>query len=260
VERFDNHTFVIVAYNKSKYLEDCIKSLLNQTVKSNIIITTSTPNDLILGLAKKYNIELFVNPESNGIGPDWNFGVKRSKTDFVTVAHQDDIYNERFTECIKQKVSKYDDIVMLFTNGREIRDEKIVKKNLNLKIKSLLVIPVRIFKNWSFAKKLTLYFGNPISCPSVTMNLKKVGTKPFMENMKSNIDWETWIDFIKYKGSFIYLKEELTYHRVHSDSETSKCINSNKRIEEDRAVFSKLWPKWFVNFIMFFYKYAVNGN
>ena len=42
MREFKNHTFVICAYKESKYLEECIKSLINQTVKSNIIMTTST--------------------------------------------------------------------------------------------------------------------------------------------------------------------------------------------------------------------------
>ena len=42
-----NHTFVILAYNISDDLEECIKSVINQSVKSNIVIATSTPNDYI---------------------------------------------------------------------------------------------------------------------------------------------------------------------------------------------------------------------
>ena len=39
------HTFVICAYKESAYLEECILSLKQQTVKSNIIMITSTPNN-----------------------------------------------------------------------------------------------------------------------------------------------------------------------------------------------------------------------
>ena len=46
------HTFVICAYKESPYLEECIKSLKKQTLKSEIIISTSTPNDLIKKLAE----------------------------------------------------------------------------------------------------------------------------------------------------------------------------------------------------------------
>ncbi|MCI8309006.1 MAG: glycosyltransferase family 2 protein [Clostridia bacterium] len=126
---FNNHTFVICAYKESKYLEECIKSLKNQTVKSNIIISTSTPNDYIKNLSIKYNLEYFVNLESNGIGSDWNFAVeKASTTAYVTVAHQDDIYNETYTENIIKTINKYNDIIMIFTDCKEIRNRKISKK------------------------------------------------------------------------------------------------------------------------------------
>ena len=49
------HTFVICAYKESPYLEECVKSLIRQTIKSNIIIVTSTPNSYIEDIAGKYH-------------------------------------------------------------------------------------------------------------------------------------------------------------------------------------------------------------
>ena len=60
------HSFVICAYKESPFLEECIVSLKKQTVESNIIMITSTPNDYIRNMAKKYEIELFINHGENG--------------------------------------------------------------------------------------------------------------------------------------------------------------------------------------------------
>ena len=57
----NKHTFVVCAYKESPYLEECIRSLENQTVPSHIILVTSTPNSYIEGTAKKHGVELFVN-------------------------------------------------------------------------------------------------------------------------------------------------------------------------------------------------------
>ncbi len=46
------HTFVVLAYKESEYLEECIKSVLNQSLKTNVVIATSTPNDYIKNLLK----------------------------------------------------------------------------------------------------------------------------------------------------------------------------------------------------------------
>ena len=55
------HTFVICAYKESPYLEECINSLKNQTMKSNIIVITSTPNEYIEHIVRKYNLPYYIN-------------------------------------------------------------------------------------------------------------------------------------------------------------------------------------------------------
>lgn len=55
------HTFVVCAYKQSEYLEDCIISLKKQTIPSNIILCTSTPNDYINTIVEKYDIKVFIN-------------------------------------------------------------------------------------------------------------------------------------------------------------------------------------------------------
>ena len=75
----EDHTFAICAYGKSRYLEECIKSVLNQTVKTNVLMATSTPSEYLEDLAEKYGIKLFVNEEMIGksnIATDWEFAVK----------------------------------------------------------------------------------------------------------------------------------------------------------------------------------------
>ena len=86
------HTFAICAYKESEYLEECIKSLVNQEVSSNIILATSTPNDFIKGLCDKYGIEMYVNTGDSGITQDWNFAYAQADAEYVTIAHQDDVY------------------------------------------------------------------------------------------------------------------------------------------------------------------------
>ena len=61
------HTFAICAYKESPYLEECILSLKKQTRKSGIIIITSTPNDYIEELSRKYGIPLFINHGEHGM-------------------------------------------------------------------------------------------------------------------------------------------------------------------------------------------------
>ena len=260
VKRFENHTFAIAAYKESKYLEKCIQSLINQTMKSNIILTTSTPNEFIQNIAGKYNIELKISTGKSGIGPDWNFAVEQANTQFVTVAHQDDLYDSHYAEEMYRTIQKKDDIIMLCTNHKEIRNGEIAKKNWNLKIKAMMMFPIMINQKMRLMKRMICWFGNPLSTPSVCINTEKVGKRPYREDMKSNIDWGTWLDWAEYKGRFVYIRKVLTFHRVHSESETSNCIKSNNRVQEDYEMFCRIWPKWFSKFLMIFYKHAQDSN
>ena len=70
------HTWLVCAYKESPYLEECIRSLVSQTVKSRILITTSTPCGHISVVAEKYSVPVFVNTGKAGISGDWNFALR----------------------------------------------------------------------------------------------------------------------------------------------------------------------------------------
>jgi hypothetical protein len=66
------HTFVVLAYKESKYLEECIKSVISQSIKTNVVIATTTDNDFIRNLAKKYKLKVIVGKHTS-IGGDFDF-------------------------------------------------------------------------------------------------------------------------------------------------------------------------------------------
>lgn len=260
MKEFQNHTFVICAYKESQYLEECIKSVLNQTVKSNIIITTSTPNDFINNLAQKYNLKVFTNEGEKGIGQDWNFGVSKAKTDYVTIAHQDDIYKEKYLEEIVNKLEEGKDFIIAFTDYREIKNGKEIKLTKNLKIKKILLFPLRVFKKSKFVRRRVLSLGSSICCPSVTINKKIAGENPYKTELKCDLDWDTWDKMSQYKANFLYIPKELMGHRIHEESETSNLIENNIRLEEDLLMLKRYWPEPIAKFIMKFYKKAIKTN
>lgn len=236
-----DHTFSVCAYKESPYLEECLLSLIKQTLKSKIIICTSTPNDSIRSLAEKYKLDLHVNDTKSGIAVDWNYAYSMSKTKLVTICHQDDIYHNNYLEQILLYAHKAYKPLIVFTNYSEIRGDLIVKNNINLIIKRILVLPIRFFKSSFLAKRLILSFGDPICCPSVTfikMNLPKI---LFNEGFRSDLDWDTWERLSKIRGAFTYCPKKVISHRIHEDSETSNVLNENIRIQEDYIMFKRFW-------------------
>jgi glycosyltransferase involved in cell wall biosynthesis len=239
------HTFAILAYKQSPFLEECIKSLLSQKVKSDIIISTSTPSDFIENLADKYNIPLYVNKKSHGIATDWNYAYNISKTEYVTLAHQDDIYTEDYLAKCMKKAERHPENLIIFTGYSELYGNEIVGNNLLLLIKKILLFPFLFTKklNNKLLKKSILLLGSPISCPGVTYNKKNLQNFKFDESFSINMDWNAWIQLAGKKGSFVYDSAKLFLHRIHDEAETSKAFADNRRRDEDLRIFKKLWPK-----------------
>lgn len=236
------HTFIICAYKEEPHLEDCVKSLLAQTCKSDVMISTSTPNSFIKDIAKKYNVKLCINNESSGHINDFCYAYKQAKTKYVTLCHQDDIYYEKFGEDTIKQMDKCKRPIIAFTDYNELRDGKTVKRNMLLSIKRVINFILVPFKSSKIVRRFTLSIGNAISAPTVTYNKEVVKEPLIKSDMKSNIDWITYIEFAKLDGQFVYVKKPLMEHRIHSNSTTTSVINSNIKSKEDYEIFNKFWP------------------
>lgn len=255
-----NHTFVILAYKDSIYIEECIMSIVNQKgSNSEIIMTTSTPSKFLNDISEKYNIKMYINTRKNNyITTDMNFALQTAKTKFVTLVHQDDVYLENYVENID--FSK--DFLIRFTNYKELRDGNIINNNLLLWIKRLILLPF-LFKNnmkSQFIKFTCVAFGNAICCPSVTYNRERLNDFLFDESFKVSLDWEAWLRISKMEGSFYYIKKPLILHRIHKDSTTSYGIKENIRYNEDVKILTSIWGQVCAKFIMYFYQRSMHSN
>lgn len=256
------HTFVVLAYKESQFLEDCIKSVMNQTVKTNVVIATSTPNDFIDGMAKKYNLDVFINSERKGIGYDFDFARNVSTTNLVTIAHQDDIYDPTYAEEVINAYNKQPKSLIIFPDYYEIKNEKKVYKNTNLKIKRILLFPLKFHfcSNLKFFKRNSLRFGCAICCPSVTFVSNNCPKEVFSTDLKCNIDWYAWEKLSKEKGYFYFINKHLMGHRIYSESTTSEVLKDNGRTLEDYKMFRKFWPKFIAKILTRLYKNSEKSN
>lgn len=257
-----DHTFAICAYKESPYLEECIQSLLNQSVQTKVIVVTSTDNGYIRNMAKKYDLPYFVNCGETGITQDWNYAYKCANSELVTIAHQDDIYEKDYAKAILTGVSAAKRPLIAFTGYGELRNGTAVYDNKLLKIKRLMLFPLKIkaFQRSIFIRRRILSLGCPICCPAVTfvkMNLPKT---VFQSGFRSDEDWEAWEKLSRLKGSFVYYGKPLVLHRIHGESETSAIIGETGRAHEDYQMFCKFWPKPIARLITKFYSASEKSN
>ena len=256
------HTFAICAYKDSEYLEKCIKSLKKQTVESKIIMVTHTPSDFLDKMAEKYNIPLYIKSGESGITQDWNYALSRVDTRFATIAHQDDIYEPSYTEKMLFEMKHAKRPIIAFSDYAEIRNGKKTLNVRMLKIKRLMLLPLKIkaFSSCRFIRRRILSFGDPICCPSVCYAMDYVKQPVFADHFTSCEDWEAWEKLSRLRGDFIYVPRPLMCHRIHEDSTTTAIINDNKRGGENLEMFSRFWPRPIAKFINRFYNKSEDSN
>lgn len=238
-------TFVVCAYGECQYLDTAINSLLNQTRKANIIISTSTNNKHINKVANKYKIDIHINPRPGQI-EDYNFALKQANTKLVMLMHQDEILLETFVEDVIEKLNYSKEPIMSFTNYIEIHNNIVDKKpSTMVKIKRALLIPAKwnYLMRCRFGKRLIMRIGNPITHPTVVHVSAKLPDQPFRKKYKSSMDWDLWERLSTKKGSFTYIDKVLLYHRMDENNQTVKLLKTtNARYEDELEILKRFWP------------------
>lgn len=257
-ERRPTHCFAVCAYKDSPYLENCIRSLKAQTVKTGIILATSTPSEYIAALTEKYGIPYYIREGKSDIQADWNFAYDQADAEYVTIAHQDDEYDPEYAQALLTAAERYGDISLFISDYLPIKNGQVGKRDINSKIRRLLRMPLKLSvladKKW--IKKRILCLGNSICCPAVTYHKSRLGADIFTSEYKYNLDWDTFYKYACQPGRFAYIDKPLTHYRVHDGATSKEFIEDHRRVTDDISMFRKFWPGWMVRFLMVFYKNA----
>lgn len=255
----EDFTIVLCAYKECDYLEESIKAIMSQTVKPHVLISTSTPNEHIYGLASKYGIDVRVNPDGGHV-KDYNFALEQADTALCMLAHQDDILHEKFVESCLREINTAKKPIIAFTNYLEMHNDVIDKKPSGMvRIKRLMLFPCRsrFLRETRFGKWLIQCMGDPITHPTVVCVKKEMPDICFKEQYKASMDWDFWERLSKQKGAFVYVPDVLLYHRMNDENTTSILLEtSNVRYEEEYEIFCRFWPKPIAKLIMKFYSKA----
>lgn len=244
-------------------------SLTAQTVKTRLMIATTTPNDWIERVAGEFDIRLVVNDGVPGIAHDWNCALSHVETPLVTIAHQDDTYSECYVEALLALCNRAKRPLLFFTDYGEIRmsgssDEAgvLMDDSNMLRIKRLMLAPLKHERWWGSirCRRYLMSFGSPICCPSVTYCLPNLPKPVFHEGMRGGLDWDAWERISRLEGDFIYASEILMHHRIHEESETSALIKDEIRSQEDYEMFCRFWPRPFARLLNVLYGLSLRSN
>lgn len=108
-------TVVVPAYNAEKYLEECLDSLLNQTVTDHrVIVVNDGSGDSTGDIGRRYAQAhperiVYTEHENKGLGAARNTGLAMVDTEYVAFLDSDDWWDVLFVEKLKRELQRHEE-------------------------------------------------------------------------------------------------------------------------------------------------------
>lgn len=105
-------SFVVPVYNVERYLERCVKSLVNQNISSEIILVDDGSTDRSGELADRFSREneniKVIHRENGGLSAARNTGMRAAGGDFILFVDSDDWLTENSVSTLVETAEKLD--------------------------------------------------------------------------------------------------------------------------------------------------------
>lgn len=108
-------SIIVPVYNVEKYLEDCLDSILNQTMKDFevIVVNDGSPDnsqEIIDKYAKKDSRIKSFKKKNGGISDARNYGISKAKGEYFIFVDSDDTINSKLLEKLDEEITKKEKI------------------------------------------------------------------------------------------------------------------------------------------------------
>ncbi len=240
-------SIIVPTYNAEKYINRCLDSLINQTLKEiEIIVVNDGSQDNTLEKIKKYTdkrIKLLNLKENKGIGHARNEGIKKALGQYIGFVDSDDYVDKNMFEKIYEKASKEKLDILVCDYYKQIENTKQITKE---------IIPN--FKNTTLKDNPNLL---------LDINLapwNKIYNRELIVNNKINFDEKLKYEDVPFvvktldKAKKIgKLNKCLNYYVVHNKSETTirdekvfdiiKIVDKVRKYFKDNASYKEVVDK-----------------
>lgn len=212
----DKVSVIIPIHNSSKYLKECLDSVVKQTYKNlEIIIVNDNCSDNSIDIVKKYKdarIILINLKETSGAAIARNKGIEKSTGRYITFLDSDDYW-------VLDKIDKQLKFI------KENNYTFIYSNYLYLKNKKTHVAKVPSSLNYEETLKNTAIFTSTVLLDMSKLNKEDI----YMPNIKRGQDMATWWKILK-NGIIAYgMDEELATYRVGNKSLSHNKLKALKR-------------------------------
>ena len=205
---------IIPNYNKAKYLNQCLDSIVSQTYKSwNIYLVDDNSKDNSREILQNYqnfdNINLFFLKENKGPSFCRNLGIDKSSSELIAFMDSDDFWP-------KDKLEKQINCMLKNNYNFTFTDYKFFFNGETQNIKTINLPLVIDFKNF--------ILNSSMSTSSIIISRKILGNIEFKQ-----VDQEDYLfkcDLLKKVGQAFNTKDAYVYYRISKNNRSSSKLKN----------------------------------
>lgn len=232
---------IVPNYNHSKYLDERLQSILNQTYDNfEIIILDDKSSDNSKEVIESYRnhkkVSHIVYNEVNSGSPfvQWNKGISLAEGELVWIAESDDYADERLLEKLVNEFELYPETVLSYVSSLEVDD---IGKILGTRYRPH---PTKRLSGRDYIARY-MCTGNHVKNASAALFRKEVAQaiNPVYMTYKAGGDRLFWI-LIAEKGSVSVVNEQLNYFRRHGSTTTDRLTVNGVNHTESLKTYNYL--------------------
>jgi glycosyltransferase involved in cell wall biosynthesis len=222
---------IVTCYNYAKYLEGCLKSILNQTYQDYELVivndgSTDNTDDVIARFLDNKKV-IYINQSNTGQAIATNNGIIRASGEFIAFLDADDLWEPTKLE---KQVSLFtrDSIGVVFSRMKFINEEGLpLYKEVTGKHytpRSGYVTDALLFENFV-----------PYSSTVVRkLCFEKFGM--FNSEYKNGLDWDLWLRISK-EYEFAFVDEPLLSYRIGHPGQLT--ANAERSVQCSELIFDR---------------------
>ncbi|MBC7642314.1 MAG: glycosyltransferase [Flavobacterium sp.] len=222
-------TVIIPLFNKEKFIEATLKSVLNQSFQDFeilIIDDCSTDNSLeIVKNSEKVKINIIQHAVNQGLSASRNTGINNSKANFLVFLDADDLMKVNYLEKVKSLIDNFPEAGIFATNYEEVYHENhFVNPSLGLS---------NFEKDGIVEDFFEVSLQQPIYCQSSLCVRKSVFNTIGLYNTKINYSED--VDFnirANYHFQLAYSPEKLVQYIMFDENQITRNSIIGKQIPD----------------------------
>lgn len=220
---------LIPVYNGEKYIEKCLKSLLNQTYKNLRIVvaddgSTDNTKNIIKTIQKTaQNIELITKKNEGSISKTRNFLLDKIKSEYFTFFDSDDYAEPTYIEELFTLLTSYAADISLCGKSRHNENKSVNLEKFNKKQSKIYFMN----KQECIAEMLSSNLFNG-TVYSKMFRTKTLNNADFDENIHYGEDLDFCFKIMQNCNKFVFTKKKLYHYIIRKNSIVTSKFNTKK--------------------------------